>query len=370
MGKCSACRYGHSHPGEKSCRFTKDAKEKCKQSGTEETRWREFLDVDTLNELTKSDDPTGTGSFVSLDDFNALKQQGHDRKAQMDKLEDEITNLSNQMTNLLSIFPGPVGAPAVPSVATTTGAWVGVTTSSVVTATPVITPVTTATTTSVSTIVTGGSVTTSPPTLTVPSAFVPSTSHWRPPPIATPAIPSVWSVGTSHHRPPPMSMGATFPPSAYPPSSIPYGPHPHGSSAGLVSPTAGMIPAAYLSAPLTPALHSVFDQDPRQPGMMYRPEYHVLHMEEGEPVKQISHKLMTYPKLIHGMVLVARYIRANGGDIDKYLAHMDYVTRHGKTEDYQDSAYIEYDKMIIDDFVRNPSTGINVGNVMASSFCK
>lgn len=86
MGKCGSCGYSHPHPGEKSCRFSKDAHEKCKEAGVEETRWREFLDLDTLQELAKSES-RDVSQFVSIYDFNTMKQADLDRKAQMDKME-------------------------------------------------------------------------------------------------------------------------------------------------------------------------------------------------------------------------------------------------------------------------------------------
>lgn len=52
-----------------------------------------------------------------------------------------------------------------------------------------------------------------------------------------------------------------------------------------------------------------------------------------------------------------------------YLGHMEYVTRHGKQGDYIDSAYAEYDKIVIDNFLQDPAKGIQVGDVMASSYC-
>lgn len=379
MGKCAACGYSHSHPGEKTCKFSKDAKEKCRVAGVEETRWKEFLDVDTLRELTKSEDPTDAAQFASLADFNILKQSELDRKAQMDKLESDISTLSTQMMNLLSKIPGPGVAPVVHPGGTLPVVPPTVTLPSVTPPVtlphPMATPVTTVTTTSVTTMVTGVTSTTTPSTWT--SAFIPSTSHWRPPVTFPPSVSTTWSTGTSHHSPhipggvstiPPTSSGLPFL-GGYPPLPSPAGHVHYATSAGGGPVPTGMIPAAYLSNPLTPALQGISDVDSRQPGMSYRPEYYVLHEEEGEPIKQISHKMMTYRKLIHGMVLVAKNIRANGGDIDKYLSHMDYVTRHGKNEDYQDSAYIEYDKMVVDDFVRNPSEGIKACNVMASSFC-
>lgn len=330
-----------------------------------------FLDVDTLRELAKSEDPSGAGEFVTVHDFNVLRQTDKDRKVQLDKLESDISTLSDQMVNLLSKFPGSGGIPAATPMVTMPSVTLPVTLPAVTLPSPVVTPVTTTTATSVKTIVTGAALVTSPSTVT----SVHATTHWRPPPLGAPPVPSVWSTTTGH--PGYLSGGIALIPHPVASIGVPtmgaYAPMSSSSHysppTGVVPSPLGMIPAAYLSSPLTPALQSASDLDHRQPGMMYRPEYHVLHEEEGEPIKQVSHKMMTYCKLVHGMVRVAKVIRASGGDIDNYLSHMDYVTRHGKNEDYQDSAYIDYDKMVVDEFIGNPSAGIKVGNVMASSFC-
>lgn len=50
MGKCNACNYHHPYPGDTSCRFYKDAKEKAKQADKEDA-WETFLDVETLVNL-------------------------------------------------------------------------------------------------------------------------------------------------------------------------------------------------------------------------------------------------------------------------------------------------------------------------------
>lgn len=143
----------------------------------------------------------------------------------------------------------------------------------------------------------------------------------------------------------------------------------HAGPAGPPPIPVSSAPASYLSSPLTAALQHIVDSDIGQPGMNLRPEYHVLHKQEGEPLKQITYKSMSYRKLVHGMVLVARNIIAQGGSVDTYLRHMEYVTRHGKYGDYTDQAYVEYDKIIIDNYVQNPSSGIKVGDTMAASYC-
>lgn len=40
-----------------------------------------------------------------------------------------------------------------------------------------------------------------------------------------------------------------------------------------------------------------------------------------------------------------------------------------KNADYVDSAYVDYDKIVIDNFLQNPSKGIEVGDMMAASYC-
>lgn len=395
MGKCGSCGYSHPHPGEKSCRFSKDAQEKCREAGVEETRWKEFLDVDTLQEIAKSEGHIDSSQFVSLRDFNIMKQAELDRKAQMDKMEHDMSRLADQMTNLLSSIPSHAVTPA-------TGIAPAPLVPTPVSAIPVTLPVTTTPVTGVHTTVTGSVAGVGSPTTMVTAVStsvtgaiggwlpastvtapitggyaIPTTTHWRSPVVPMTSVSPGWGFTPSHVAP--ISSPGVFAPtpgmmSGYShPIASPY--HYTAPSMGHVTPPppmpsgGGAIPASYLSSPLTPVLQHLADLDPRQTGMIYRPDYHVLHCEEGEPIKQVSHKNMSYRKLVHGMVLVARHIRKNGGDLDRYLAHMDYVTRHGKNADYMDSAYVEYDKMIIDDLVREPSSGLKVGDVMASSFC-
>lgn len=125
MGKCGACGYSHPHPGEKNCRFTKDAKEKCKDAGIEDSRWGEFLDVDTLQELTKSEgDDTGLASYLTVDDLKLLQQSDKDQKDQLFKLQKDVTKLTSQLGSFLSIHGPPVRAPAATAplaVSTTVG---------------------------------------------------------------------------------------------------------------------------------------------------------------------------------------------------------------------------------------------------------
>lgn len=396
MGKCAACGFPHPHPGEKSCKYSKDAKEKCKAAGESEGRWREFLDLETLNTIAKSEGP---GSYLTVDDLKILKQADEEQKEQLSRLQKDMAKITSQLGSLLSLHPAPV-APAAAAVTVTApdpftlplapvSAAVTVTSSDPFAVTTPVTSVTLATTTITSPVFTTTplSAGVSPPSLHVfrptvipplrpphslPSSGVPIPTHT---PTYTGGM-GPWSVG---HLPGHGGVSWSAPTRPLVSLSASTGSHPglyhshptptstYGSTPSYTHTT--NIPASYLSSPLTAALGHIADNDPIQPGMNLRPEFVVLHKQEGEPIKQISYKALSYRKLIHGMVLIARSILSQGGNVDEYLGHMEYVTRHGKNGDYTDQAYAEYDKIVIDNYVQNPTKGIIAGDVMASSYC-
>lgn len=358
MGKCAACGYAHPHPGDKSCKYSNEAREKCKSAGEPETKWQEFLDIDTLEQIAKSE-LSKHGTYLTSDDLKLLRQADEDQKNQLRKLQHDMADISSKLGSLLTLHAPPAHTP-VPTPSVVTG----------------VTPVTTTTT--------SASVTTT----TISSSAmgtIPTGAIGLPPISSTLGIPSsayaMTSTGASlgyspgaggltwSSPPPPFPPGPGVTPTsgyylpthlrATPPTTTPTPPAPASS-----------VPAAYLSSPLTAALQNLVDNDMgQQPGTKFRPEFYVLHKQEGEPLKSVSYKSMSYRKLIHGMVLVARNIVSQGGDINSYLGHMEYLTRHGKNGDYTDQAYVECDKIVIDNYVQNPSAGIKVGDVKASSFC-
>lgn len=361
----------------------KEAKDKCKAAGEPETRWAEFLDKETLEQITKSETEK-QGAYLTMDNLKLLRQADEDQKKQLSKLQQDMAKITDQLSSVLSLHTPPAHAPgrAVPTPVPT-----GTTVATTTTTPPVVT-------TAISSLGAAGF----PPTPTGLNPTPPVTYHLpsftssgiyglpSPTQIVTGTLSPTGIVsgsggmgGTTWSNPPPSlpsaysaptSIGLSNPMSGhYGSMSTPhYGgaPIPHAPIATTLSATA---PASYLSGPLTAALQNIVDSDVGPPGNHLRPEFFVSHKPEGEPLKNVSYKSMSYRKLIHGMVLVARNIVTQGGDINSYLDHMEYLTRHGKNGDYTDMAYVEYDKIVIDDYIQNPSNGIKVGDTMAASYC-
>lgn len=131
---------------------------------------------------------------------------------------------------------------------------------------------------------------------------------------------------------------------------------------GLPQARAGLSPSAWFADPLTSALQhlsNVVDPEAtaRSTGMSFRPEFYSLHKGENIPVRQLDHKKMSYKQLLYGMVCVAQHIRSVGSDIDGYLNHLEFVTRHACDDSYQDLAYTDYDRYVTDHFLKHPAGG-------------
>lgn len=92
----------------------KEAKDKCKAAGEPETRWAEFLDVDTLEQIAK-------GTFLTLDDLKLLRQSDEEQKKQLQKLQQDITNITTHLGSVLSLHPPAATPPAAPATPVTTG---------------------------------------------------------------------------------------------------------------------------------------------------------------------------------------------------------------------------------------------------------
>lgn len=106
----------------------------------------------------------------------------------------------------------------------------------------------------------------------------------------------------------------------------------------------------------------------RTPGMQYRPEYHYQHKLENVPIKQLDHRKLTFKQLIYGMTCVAHYVLSTGGNVDSYLQHMEFVSRHSSDNSFLDCSYSEYDKCVIDNFLKSPLGGFNVADSTAIGY--
>lgn len=77
---------------------------------------------------------------------------------------------------------------------------------------------------------------------------------------------------------------------------------------------------------------------------------------------------MTFRQLIYGMTCVARHVRATGGDVDSYLSHMEFVSCHAADNTFLDCAYAEYDRCVIDNFLRLPTMGFKTADSIAIGY--
>lgn len=349
MGKCNACWYHNLHPGDQSCRFVKDAKERAKEAGNEED-WKLYLDTDVLDGLqaaeeTKSQASKGTEG--GLDIKPVLPSSPEEQMLDLRKRMDSLTLQMQDFLKAQSRLPLPV--PPAPVVSHSPPLRVAVTTSAVSTSTPAISgvgPSLYATSTPVSTVAsTLGHFHAGVPTMSTGVSITPSVMGFTPGP----------SVGSTRH--------VTPTPPMYP-AGMPSTTH-HRGLAG--DPTAA---SSWLPDPLTSALQQLSNAvDPdasiRSAGMRFRPDYHALHKLSNIPLRQVDYRKMSFKQLMYGMTCVAQNVRAGGYDIDGYLSHIEFITRHASDESYTDCAYAEYDHFVIDRFLKNPVAGFVIADSVA-----
>lgn len=132
MGKCGVCGLEHSRPGEKTCRYEKDALEKCKECGADEKDWKLYLDVDgaareTENVELEVKPPVGADGVhlvaptilpkkpeEPLDNI-ALAAELRKQKSDMEVLARSFSSISTQLDNLLSGAARDPGTSTAPS---------------------------------------------------------------------------------------------------------------------------------------------------------------------------------------------------------------------------------------------------------------
>lgn len=355
MGKCKVCDYCHPQPGEKTCRFATDAINKAKNAGEEEL-WRNYLDTTTLNTFPQDvkTEHGGAGAVVSDTEL----------RDRMDELVKRFDDMSSQFKTVLQRLPAnptatastlPIGPSGVASLVTPTPLLP-----------PVIIPVScqpTAVTTSTPVSVLAGSPMTSSTMAGRPhtsvSYGISNTGLGQAPPV----IPSYgYSCLMGSSTVTSSGMSGTAGTSV---SGIPTRPPPFMSTSTA--------PAGWLSDPLTSALQqlsSVVDPESvsRTAGMALRPEFYVQHCLHNIPLKSVDYRKLSYRSLIHGMICVARHLSQTGANVDSYLAHMEFLTRHANDNSYVDLAYSEYDHNVVDRFLKNPLVGFPVADPVALGY--
>lgn len=388
LKNCKACLNQHHGPWGTRCLFVKAAKAKCVELGTSEDDFRlhlDFSDMEKLDsgELSDPEDkdmPTGD-QVIDPALIKNLVQINIDQRATIDLLVNRLDNLSINLAG--HVQPGVPVSGAVYTPASGGGGVAMATTVAV--SQPAIAPATTAV---------GGTTPLSQSPVTTSTAVGGSkaTPTGQPKsPASQPSIPGIAgsghspgvSVGShqhsymqpsfnqSHGYP---SLQQTFHPQPQVYSSFaqpqPVNPQATYSSWSHQAPVASA--ASLVKGPLTPSLSALSGDnsaDLMSAGIHLRPEYHVQHVQGDTPVKNISHKSLSYYELMYGMCMVAQYLFLVGGDIYPYLSHMGFITRQARLDCYVDSTFIEYDRIVVDAVVKREIPTFVAGYPLAQSLC-
>lgn len=102
--------------------------------------------------------------------------------------------------------------------------------------------------------------------------------------------------------------------------------------------------------------------------MQYMPDYHSLHKLDNVPLRQLDYKKMTFKQLTYGMTCIAQHVLATGGDTDGYLMHMEFVSCHASDNSFLDCAYNEYDRCVIDGYLKSPLLGFKTADSTAIGY--
>ena len=158
-----------------------------------------------------------------------------------------------------------------------------------------------------------------------------------------------------------------------PPPGTRRGLSPADSIAGRLSSPLGAVggePAAadIINGPLTSVLQQLsiaIDPTPQSSvkGLLLRPEYYVQHKDKGVPVKSLDHSKMTYKELMSGMSRVLSHLSKTGGNVASYIDHLSFLTRKAGAYSFVDSAFVSYDRHVVDQFISGESDTFVVGDL-------
>lgn len=117
MGVCGACGLEHPRPGEKTCKYLKDAIQKCKDCGADESDWRLYLDTDGASRETEGKElkpPVGTLELPMTAEDMATELQKQRKEVLL--LSKNFSSISLKLDRLLdhSLSGKPMPSPPVP----------------------------------------------------------------------------------------------------------------------------------------------------------------------------------------------------------------------------------------------------------------
>lgn len=116
---------------------------------------------------------------------------------------------------------------------------------------------------------------------------------------------------------------------------------------------------------------SIDPSSAKSPGQLLRPEYHYCVIEKGMPTKQADASKLTINEYLYGMCLVMGHLVEIKGDWKSYLQHFKRIMKFFVGKKYVNSAYIAYDKEVVDSFLKDPGSGFNASDSLAipTHFC-
>ena len=128
-------------------------------------------------------------------------------------------------------------------------------------------------------------------------------------------------------------------------------------------------PADILNGPLTSVLQQLsiaIDPTPQAStkGLLLRPEYYVQHKDKGVSVKNLDHSKLSFKELMSGMGRVMSHLYKSGGDVASYIEHFNFLVRQAGVHSFVDTAYVGYDRYVIDKYISGESQSFVAGNLM------
>lgn len=84
--------------------------------------------------------------------------------------------------------------------------------------------------------------------------------------------------------------------------------------------------------------------------------------------KSLDYTKLSLNELQYGMTCVLEYLLQSGNRAwPSYIQHMKYVSRQASMNNYIDSAFSGYDRMVIDKYLEDTSKGFPAGDIISVS---
>lgn len=106
-------------------------------------------------------------------------------------------------------------------------------------------------------------------------------------------------------------------------------------------------------------------------GQYLRPEYHYCVLERGIPIKGADASKLSISEYLYGMCLVLEHLIDTEGDWQSYFSHYKRMMKFFIGKKYVNSAYVSYDKEVVDSYIKHPENGFSSSDSLAipTHFC-